>query len=309
MSESLVVYLPGDPGERFLSALRAELAASVELVRESDRDHRILVRGVVGPEDLAASTRAVIIPYAGVPKRTRETLADRPDIALHNLHHNAAPTAETAVALLLAAARRIVPIDRAMRELDWRPRYDEGSRDPLLSGKRALVLGFGEIGRRVAVACEALGMEVTAIRRGESGSLPDLLPRAHAVVVCLPLTPETEGILGAEQLARLPDQAVVVNVGRGPIIDEQALYEELRAGRLRAGLDVWYQYPTDESSRAATQPSRFPYHELENVVLSPHRAGHCAETEQLRATHLAAMLNAAARGEEMPFRVDPERGY
>jgi len=160
-------------------------------------------------------------------------------------------------------------------------------------------------------------MEVDAIRRDPSkeervhavDSLGALLPEARALIVCLPLTGETEGIIGAEELALLPDGAIVVNVGRGPLINEEALYGELRDGRLNAGLDVWYRYPEDENSRGDTAPSRFPFHELDNVVMSPHRAGHCAETETLRARELALALNSAALGEEIPSRVDPERGY
>lgn len=318
MSKRLVVYLPG-ADEGFLSALQAELLGNVEVIREPGRDYEILVRGVVTDQDLGASKklRAVIIPYAGVPKRTRELLAGHPSISLHNLHHNAAATAETAVALLLAAAKRIVPIDRALRNHDWRPRYDTEQRDPLLAGKLAVILGFGQIGLHVANACFGLRMQVQAIRRSAPenawvhnvDALGDLLPKARALVVCLPLTEETEGIVGKSELALLPDGAIVVNVGRGPLIDEEALYDELRGGRLWAGLDVWYRYPEDEDSRGDTAPSRFPFHELDNVVMSPHRAGHCAETEGHRARELALALNSAALGDEIPSRVDPERGY
>jgi phosphoglycerate dehydrogenase-like enzyme len=103
---------------------------------------------------------------------------------------------------------------------------------------------------------------------------------------------------------------VLVNVGRGPIVDEAALYAALRDGTLyAAGLDVWYNYPADEAARAHTPPSDYPFHELDNVVMSPHRAGSSVETEALRMVHLARLLNAAARGEPMPNRVDLEAGY
>ena len=284
-----------------------ELAARIEGVRLVDAvPCDVLVDGVPDRER-AEGCRAIVIPYAGVPKKTRE-LASRLGVPLYNLHHNAAPTAEMAMALLLAAAKRVVPLDRALRADDWRPRYSD-ARDTLLSGKTVVILGHGAIGRRVAVACEGLGMEVVAVRRRDGVALSELLPRADALMICLPSTPETEGLIGTEELALLPDGALLVNVARGPIVDEQALYDALRSGRIAAGLDVWYEYPKKEDDRGRTPPSSLPFHELENVVMSPHHGGLTKETESLRARHLAGLLNALARGEEPESRVDLERGY
>jgi phosphoglycerate dehydrogenase-like enzyme len=258
----------------------------------------------------------LVIPWAGLPPETRELLLDFPHVAVHNLHHNAASAAEMAVALMLAAAKFIVPIDRVFRTHDWTPRYQP---NPAISleGKTVLILGYGAIGQRVARACQGLGMEVVAIRRSDTtgeihppDALHDLLPRVDVLIVCLPHTPETTGIIGAEELALLPADAVLVNVGRGPIVDEAALYHALREGTLyAAGLDVWYNYPGDESARSYTPPSTYPFYELDNVVMSPHRAGGSKETEMQRMGCLAALLNAAARGEEMPNRVDLQAGY
>ena len=165
-------------------------------------------------------------------------------------------------------------------------------------------------------------MEVIAIQRhareGDGiahelhppSALPDLLPRAQALLVCLPLTAETRGLIGADELALLPTEALVVNVGRGSIIDEKALYLALRDRRIgAAGLDVWYNYPADQQYREATQPSDYPFSELDNVVMSPHRGGSVVETEQLRAQGLADMLNAAANGKPLPNRIDLDAGY
>jgi phosphoglycerate dehydrogenase-like enzyme len=319
----LAVRLPRPPRHGgFLDHLRARLAPVVMLAVEEDGPCDVLVDGTPDRARIEASTglRAVVIPYAGVPRATRELLRGFPAVAVHNLHHNAAPTAELAVALLLAAGRTLVPLDRALRRRDWQPRYaPERREDFLCAGRTALVLGYGAVGRRVAAACRGLGMTVVATRRSGPCPAPDevfgpadlasLLPRAHALFVCLPSTGETDGLLGKAELARLPDGAVLVNVGRGPIVDEQALFDELRSGRLAAGLDVWYRYPEDEEARGDTAPATHPFWELENVVMSPHRAGLCAETERLRAEALAEMLNGAARGEPMPHRVDLEKGY
>jgi phosphoglycerate dehydrogenase-like enzyme len=124
------------------------------------------------------------------------------------------------------------------------------------------------------------------------------------------MTKDTEGIIGREELTLLPPDAILVNVGRGPVVQEQVLYEALRDGRVgAAGLDVWYNYPEERDGRTPVAPANFPFHELENVVMSPHRAGGSDDTERLRVEHLARMLLAAARGEKLPNCVDLARGY
>jgi phosphoglycerate dehydrogenase-like enzyme len=226
-----------------------------------------------------------------------------------------------AVTLMLAAAKHIVPYDVALRKHDWRPRYAPNPA-VLLEGKTVLVLGYGAIGRRVGRLCRGLGMEVIGVRReasptdSETGlpleALTELLPRADVLVITLPHTADTEGLIGKAELALLPPRPVVVNVGRGQVVDEEALYDALLDGTVHAAaLDVWYRYPTDEDSRKHTPPSAFPFHELDNVVMSPHRAGGggSEEVEKLRMAGLARLLNAAAVGEEMPNRVDVEAGY
>lgn len=238
-----------------------------------------------------------------------------------NLHHNAAATAETAVALLLAAAHRLVPADRALRRADWGPRYAPDP-SPTLAGRRGVVVGHGAVGSRVARALLGLGMSVDAVRRTPGGStapgvrlhaaerLEALLPGAAAVVLCAPLTDATRGLFDRRLLALLGSDAVLVNVARGEIVVETALYEALATGRLgAAGIDVWWRYPEDEAERSETPPSAFPFGTLDNVVLSPHRAGHGADIEMLRARALVEVLAALARGEPLPGRVDLERGY
>lgn len=302
-----------------------EVTAGVDLPVPADFD--ILVAGRPTPAHLAASPnlQALIIPFAGLPESARAGLLELPHVAVHNLHHNSAQTAEMAVALLMAAARFIVPVDRRFRQHDWTPRYDPPP-VVILDGLTALVLGYGAIGQRVARVCQALGMQVLAVRRDPQAAAPadirakvhppahlhQLLPRSHVLMITLPSTGDTAGLIGPEELVLLPEGALLVNVGRGDIVDEAALYHALREGRLAAaGLDVWYAYPEDRQARTHTPPSRFPFHELDNVVMSPHRGGAFGSpyTERARMVHLARLLNAAARGEPMPNRVDVNKGY
>jgi phosphoglycerate dehydrogenase-like enzyme len=183
-----------------------------------------------------------------------------------------------------------------------------------VAGRHALVWGHGAVGSRVAEVCRALGMAVTAVAREPRPSLHGaqelerLLPATDALFVCVPLTEETRGRIGGRELALLRERAVLVNVARGPIIEETALYDALSSGRLfAAGLDVWWRYP--ESGESICTPSKFPFHELDNVVMSPHRGGHVEDTEPLRMRALGELLRAQAEGLPLPHAVDVERGY
>lgn len=270
-------------------------------------------------ESLPALT-TLVIPYVGVPRRTMELVLERPQLQLLHVHHNAEAVTEGALALLFAAARRIIPMHNSLRRLDWTPRY---APDPAmrLSGRRALVLGYGAIGTRIARVLNTLGLAVDVVRRTpevdgahrEHGlsALDPLLPEADIVVITLPSTAATRGVLDARRLALLPSHAVLVNVGRADIVDEGALYAALNEGRLgAAGLDVWYAYPTSEDERRYKEPSAFPFHELDNVVLSPHRSAHDDKVEHDRVEHVGALMRNIAEGRDISaWAVDTEEGY
>jgi phosphoglycerate dehydrogenase-like enzyme len=321
--------MPSAPPAQALSILRELLHPTVVLIlgEPSSETHiDVLVQGRPSREQLKAhpDLRALVVPYAGIPSETRDLLRQmRPTLLVCNLHHNASAVAELAMALFLSAAKSVVPVDRAFRSHDWRSRYD-GAPTLLLGGKTAVLLGYGAIGARIARACDSLGMRVHAMRRHSSrshepfvqvhgpGELEELLSIADALFVALPLTPETEGLIGAREMKLLPPSCVVVNVGRGPILDERALYDALKTKQIAAaGLDVWYQYPRNETERATTPPSRYPFHALDNVVMSPHRGGafRIEELENLRMTHLARTLNALAEGQLPPHLVNIQAGY
>jgi phosphoglycerate dehydrogenase-like enzyme len=313
--------------EEALAILRDAVVENVSITHggEVPETATVLVHGRPPREMLAAAPiQHVIIPWAGVSPALRELVqTEFPQIRVHNLHHNAVPVAEMVFTLLTAAARLTIPFDRKLRGGDWTPRYSAAATTQLLAGKTMLILGYGAIGQEVAKRCAPFDITVLGTRRNPDGdadpfaaevhpaaALPELLPRAEILCICLPLTPETEGLIGADELARLPERAILINIGRGEIVQEEALYAALRDGRLHAaGLDVWYTYPRDEADRAATPPTNLPFHELENVVMSPHRSGLTDGTDWLRMTHLARLLNAAARGEAMPNQVDLTRGY
>lgn len=309
--------------------LQASLEPAIELITPPEipepAEYHILVAGRPSKEQLEASPKlhTLVVPWAGIPDTTQELLSAYPQISVHNLHHNAIPTAETALTLLMAAAKRTFSIEQQFRQHDWRPRYGPNPA-VMLHGKTVLILGFGRIGQQLARICQTLGLTVLATRRDPTAAIPadiraevhppqalhQLLPRANVLLITLPLTGETRGLIGQAEIDLLPPNAILVNVGRGLIVDQQALYQALKSRALHsAGIDVWYNYPPDEEARAHTPPADFPFHELDNVVMSPHRGGGALEVETLRMTHLAELLNSAARGEAIPNKVDLKAGY
>lgn len=326
---ALKVHYYIDPGTKALEILRANLNPGIQLsVGEElppQPGFQVLINGTPKKEHLSASAQlhSLVVPYAGFPGSTRTLLADFPHLRVYNLHHNAAPTAEMAIALLMAAAKFLLPIDREFRENNWVPRY-ETNPALLLEGQTALILGFGHIGQRVGLVCQAMGMQVIGVRRSQNASLvpglqaevhpidrlDQLLPRAHVLIVTLPITAHTEGLVGIRQLSCMLPGGLLVNVGRGRVVDQAALYQALDDGTLSAaGVDVWYNYPDSPEQRASTPPSDHPFHELDNIVMSPHRGGGSLETEKLRMHHLAELLNALHSGSPTTNQVDIKAGY
>jgi phosphoglycerate dehydrogenase-like enzyme len=319
------VHLESAPSPALLADFHAWLSEAITVTFgeiPTPATYEILVAGRPGETQLQASPslKSVIVPFAGIPPATRTLLTQFPHLTLHNLHYNVMPTSEMAVALLFAVAKSLIPADQLLRRHDWSARYAPAP-SRLLHGKTALILGYGNIGQQVGVVLKAIGMKVLGTRRRHSDPangiytaehLHTLLPQTNVLIVVLPATDDTEGLIGAPELALLPQGAIVVNVGRGPVIDQFALYDALKGGYLfGAGLDVWYHYPKDDASRTNTPPADVPFHELENVVLSPHRAGGGGEPEieALRFKALAESLNHAAQGNPLPNQVDVALGY
>lgn len=282
----------------------------------------ILVDGSPSDEALdAPKLEHVIVPWAGISAELRDKVLSRPHLSLHNSHYNAPLVAQHALALLLACACRLIESDMALRKGDWTPRYDANSRSLYLRGRRALLVGYGAIGMAIARHLKAFEVRLSALKRqpAEPDAFVDAFYRPHQlqealahtdiVMVSVPSTPETKGMLGASALSRMKPGGIIVNVGRGDVIDQDALFHALEQGRLMAaGLDVWWRYPEDAAVRRSTLPARLPFHLLPNVILSPHRANEMVEDLEMRAHDVSLTLQAILRGEARN-RVDPHRGY
>ena len=304
-------------------ALPAGIAVKVLTERgaaEAERDWAdVLVDASARPELLDGQRlRTVVVPYAGVPEKLRQAVLQRPHLSVRNAHYNAKMVAQHAAALLLAVANRVVSADARLKTGDWGEAGDVGDLGVNLAGKRALLLGHGNIGRALAPVLSSLGLELTAFTRsgttvdGVRAVGPDewrsALSATDVVMCSLPATPATIGLVGEAELAALPAGAIVVNVGRGPVIDEGALYRALRSGHLYgAGIDVWYRYPSTEARRD-TLPATEPFHELDNVVMSPHRADLVAGWQRAAVDDVLATLQDVARGGSRNL-VDLHGGY
>ena len=183
-----------------------------------------------------------------------------------------ASTAELAVAGMIGMLRRIPEAASAQRRHAWQPRITDG-----LTGKRVLVIGAGDIGRRIAAAIVPLDAHPTLMARlARAGVLAidavhDELPSHEVVVLAVPHTPATHHLVDSAFLARMPDNALLVNIARGSIVDTEALIAELVSGRLRAYLDVTDPEPL---------PAEHPLWDAPNVLITPHVGGGTAGWQQ-----------------------------
>lgn len=281
-----------------------------------DADFDILISGIPTKEDLEASPnlKKLIIPWAGLPQRTGKLLEDYQHIEIYNLHYNAPIVAENAITLMLSIIKRIVVIDQSFRTNDWRNRYLPLN-PMLLKNKRVTLLGYGAIAKEIEKRLTGWETPFTRVKRTATAGcetidkLDQILPATDILFITVPHTEMTNNLLNQKRLALLPDNATVINLARGPVVDEKALYEELKSGRLMAGLDVWYNYPKTEEEQKACPPSQYNFAELKNVVMTPHMAGHSDRSDEYLAEALARLLNKIAEGDSTTNRVYLENGY
>ncbi|HEX6697842.1 MAG TPA: D-glycerate dehydrogenase [Solirubrobacteraceae bacterium] len=204
-------------------------------------------------------------------------------------------TADLAWALMLATARRIVEGARDAREGRWRTWEPQGWIGADVHGATLAVVGAGRIGQAVAKRASGFDMEVLMVDLGDD--LHAALERADFVSIHTPLTPETHHLIDADALARMKPTAILVNTARGPIVDQDALADALREGRLAgAGLDVTDPEPL---------PPDHPLYETPNLVVVPHIGSATTTARAAMADRAVDNLLAALDGKPMPFAVTP----
>ncbi|MEU8134172.1 2-hydroxyacid dehydrogenase [Streptodolium elevatio] len=257
--------------------------------------------------DEAPGLRLVVVGRGGPVNVNLEAAAERGVRVCNTPGRNAAATAEYTVGLLLAAMRRIPETSAALAAGRWAGEfYTYDNCGPGLDGSRVGLIGAGAVGSRVARALAALGAHVRihdpyadqALLRELGtpvGDLDELLAGSDVVSLHARLTPETRGLLGARELALLPEGAVLVNCARGALLDEDALCDALESGRLgAAGLDVFAVEPPPADSRLRSAP---------RLVMTPHLAGANTAVAHNAARLAAAEVGRYLRGEPLAHGV------
>jgi phosphoglycerate dehydrogenase-like enzyme len=310
----LCVVLAVGEGDDIAPAL-VERAAGMEIVRV--REHETLAEALaeadavvcnrLEPADTRGARKLRLVQATSAGADRVDPAALPPGCVLCNAYEHEDAIAEWVLMAVLVLTRHLLRYDRGLRENDW-------SRGlPLereLRGRTIGTLGFGHIGRRVVELAAAFGMDAIAVTRspaperahasglrwlGPLADLDRLFSEADVAVVCVPLTDETRDLVGPRQLELLGPDGYLANIARGAVVQEQPLYEALRGGRIAgAALDVWWSYP--EARGAKAPPSAYAFHELDNVVMTPHVSGRAEGTRRGRTAFVIEQLVRLAEG-------------
>jgi phosphoglycerate dehydrogenase-like enzyme len=327
---TMKIAFAGSFAVRLADPVRARLSVPCEVIADGD-EARILPRlddadalvSMGFTREMAAAgprLRLIQVPGAGLDRIDRDAL--RPGMHLANAYGHEAGIAEYVIGAMIALMRTFGRLDASLRQGRWESQWAVGVPAPPLwpelAGKTLGILGFGHIGEALARRAKAFDMTVCAIRRtaqpiapdgvafiGGPERLDDVLRQADFLAITLSLSPETRGLLDARRLGLMKPGACLINVARAEIVDEAALYRALASGSIAgAALDVWYRYPTVVGSAL---PSTQPFHELGNVLMTPHVSGWTDGMIEARATLIADNIQRAARGDPPLNAVDWDR--
>ncbi|MGF7233992.1 MAG: phosphoglycerate dehydrogenase [Frankia sp.] len=271
----------------------------------------VIVRSAtrIDAEALAAAGRLKVVARAGVGLDNVDVPAatTRGVMVVNAPQSNIVSAAELAIALLLSVARRVPAADASLKSGEWKRSRFTGVE---LAGKTAGVVGLGRIGVLVAQRLAAFGMTIVAYdpyiapaRAAQMGvrlvELDELLAVSDAITIHLPRTPETIGLIGKDELAKVKPGVIIVNAARGGLVDEAALADAVREGRVGgAGVDVFETEPTTSS----------PLFELAGVVVTPHLGASTAEAQEKAGLAVARSVRLALSGGFVPDAVNVQAG-
>lgn len=284
----------------------------------ADADVLVSLGFTAAMAEAAPLLRLIQVPGAGIDRVDRAAL--RPGVHLANAYGHETGIAEHAIGAMIALSRSFARLDTSLREGRWESNwaFDRPAPPlwPELSGRALGILGFGHIGEALARRALAFDMRVSAIRSraadpappglrfvGGPERLDEVLRESDFVVVAVPLTDATRGLLDGRRLGLMKQGAVLVNVARAEIVEEAALFEALASGRLAgAALDVWWRYPTGPGP---TQPSALPFATLPNVLMTPHVSGWTEGMLEARISLVAGNIARIACGEPPSNTIAP----
>lgn len=243
-----------------------------------------IVAGNVTPEEIkkAKKLQGIFVPFAGVNQFSFNEI-QQGSLWICNAHGNAKTTAERAFALAMALLGKVLFYHDELKKGYWHRSHKKEDLWVSMQDMPALILGKGHLGIALENYLKPFTTDITFFRKNpeknqlnETNDLLKSLQNARIIFICLPLTSDTKHLFNNQNMSMLEGK-YIINVGRGEIVEEESFFDFLKHKKIAgAGLDVWYQYP-GKDKKEPVFPSQFPFHTLENVVLSPHKAAHCIQ--------------------------------
>ena len=257
---------------------------------------------------LAPKLKLLHLPGAGTDDIAFDAVP--PLAAICNVFEHEIGIAEYVLSAMLQSVIGIPRMDAALRRGEWYGSHLAGPRHGELYGQTVGIVGYGRIGREVAARAHAFGMKILACSRTpKTGDglvervepmekLDALLAQSDFVLLAIPLEASTAGLIGRERIAKMKPSALLINVARGALIDEKALYEACRDRHIGgAAIDTWYHYPAQGEVRG--DPSTLPFRDLDNVIMTPHGSGWTEGLLPRRCRLIAQNLDRLVRGESL----------
>ena len=296
LSPELQVDIIADPKE-----LSPEIAANTD----------ILVTNI-WRADYPAAPRIRLVQSVATGIEWIEQAALPRGVPICNAYGHETAIAEYVVMVMLVWSHRFREIEGDFRlHSSWRPSWvHSGTPHGEIRGSTLGIIGLGRVGQEVARRAAVFGCRILAANRSprEAGdgveriyplaALDEMLPLCDTVAICTAFGPETERLIDARRLGLMKRSAFLVNIARGAIIDEDALYAALRDGTIGgAAIDVWWQYPN--AAEPERRPSKHPFHELPNAIMTPHCSGWTAGMVRRRWDEVADNINRFVRGDPL----------